>query len=66
MYELFAFAETLNPVIQGILSGLVAFLAIFFISFVLLVVDWCKSSIRRIKNAKRKLKQNYRFTKQGF
>lgn len=36
MYELFAFTETLNPVIQGILSGLVAFLAIFlFRSFYL-------------------------------
>lgn len=36
MYELFAFTETLNPVIQGILSGVIAFLAIFlFRSFYL-------------------------------
>lgn len=28
MYELFAFANDLNPILQGVLSGLVAFLAI--------------------------------------
>ena len=36
MHELFALIETLNPVIQGILSGVIAFLAIFlFRSFYL-------------------------------
>lgn len=29
MYELFAFANDLNPILQGVLSGLVAFLAVF-------------------------------------
>jgi uncharacterized membrane protein YqaE (UPF0057 family) len=29
MYELFAFTNDLNPILQGILSGLVAFLAVF-------------------------------------
>jgi len=29
MYELFAFANGLNPILQGVLSGLVAFLAVF-------------------------------------
>ncbi len=28
MYELFAFANDLNPILQGVLSGLVAFLAV--------------------------------------
>ena len=29
MYELFTFANDLNPILQGVLSGLVAFLAVF-------------------------------------
>ena len=29
MYELFAFVNDLNPILQGVLSGLVAFLAVF-------------------------------------
>jgi len=29
MYDLFAFANDLDPILQGVLSGLVAFLAVF-------------------------------------